>query len=106
VGAKYILGEKDLCFYHKFKTFFSEHNKILEAQKWFGGNCPQIPPCLGALAEPWPESLPLGAFMFVEGRLDILKILLDSKHEQHLQIVQINDKYFPANTYNRLVVSN
>jgi len=44
--------------------------------------------------------------MFVQGGLDILKMYFNSQHEQHLQIVQINYKYFPANTHNSLVVSN
>jgi len=47
-----------------FETNFSEHNKICGTQKRFGDNCP---PCLRAWAEPSPESLPLGTFMFVQG---------------------------------------
>jgi len=32
-----------------------------------GDNCPRLLPCLRAWAEPSPGSLPLGAFMFVQG---------------------------------------
>jgi len=50
-----------------FKTKLLEHNKIWEAQKRFGVTTPECPPCLPAWAEPSPESLPLKAFMFVQG---------------------------------------
>jgi len=93
-----------------FKINRSEHNNIWGAQKTFGMK-----------AKPTPNvasNLPLGAFMFVQGLfvqgdrhclcrgLDSLKICFNPQHEQHLQIVQINYKYFPANAHNRLVVSN
>jgi len=32
--------------------------------------------------------------------------MFNSRHEQHLQILQINYKYFTANTHIRLVLSN
>jgi len=47
-----------------FKTNFLSTTKLGGHKK---GNCPQIPPSLRAWAEPSPESLPLGAFMFVQG---------------------------------------
>jgi len=59
-----------------FITNFSEHNKIWGHKKRFGGRLPRIPPCLPAWAESWPESLPLRAFVFVQGGLDILKIYI------------------------------
>jgi len=37
------------------------------AQKKFWVNCPRMPPYLRAWAEPLPESLTLGTFMFVQG---------------------------------------
>jgi len=58
-------------------------------------------------AEPSPESLQLGRFIFVQ-ELDILKMCI-SFITQHLQIVRINYKiikYFPASTHIRLVVCN
>jgi len=66
-GNKIHIKGKDFYFYHMFKINFSEHNKISGVQKIFGDNCPECPPCLQALAEPSPESLPLGSFMFVQG---------------------------------------
>jgi len=44
-----------------FKTIFSEHNKI------WGQLPPNAPPCLRTWADPSRESLPLGAFIFVQG---------------------------------------
>jgi len=35
--------------------------------KIWGATAPNAPPCLRAWAEPSPESLPLGAFRFVQG---------------------------------------
>jgi len=58
---------KDYNFCHMFETNFSEHKKISGAQKRFGVTAPNAPPCLRAWAEPSPESLPLGAIMFVQG---------------------------------------
>jgi len=51
-----------------FKTKFSEHNKIWEAlKKIWAATSPECPPtCLRAWAESSPESLPLGAFTFVQ----------------------------------------
>jgi len=47
VGAKYVLGGKDFCFYYKFKTIFSGHNKLWGSQK-FWGECSRMsrPPVL------------------------------------------------------------
>jgi len=54
--------------YPIFETNFYEHNKIWGAQKKIWGQLlPNAPPCLRAWAEPSPESLPLGAFIFVQG---------------------------------------
>jgi len=36
-GAKYNFKGKYFCFYHMFKTNFSEHNEVCGAQKRFGG---------------------------------------------------------------------
>jgi len=49
-----------------FKTNFSEHNKTLGGTKKIWVTAPNAPPCLRAWAEPLPENLPLGAFMFVQ----------------------------------------
>jgi len=48
------------------ETNFSEHNKILGHKKDLGETAPECPPYLRACAEPSPESLPLGTFMFVQ----------------------------------------
>jgi len=64
-GEKYIFKEKDF-FYHMFKTNVSEHDKICGHKKDLGVASPECPPCLRAWAEPSPESLPLGTFMFVQ----------------------------------------
>jgi len=50
-----------------FETNFSEHNKIWGHKKDLGETAPECPPYLRAWAEPSPESLPLGTFMFVQG---------------------------------------
>jgi len=42
-------------------------NKSVAAQKDLGVTAPERPPCLRAWAEPLSESLPFGAFMFVQG---------------------------------------
>jgi len=67
-GQNTILWGKILIFI-MFETNFSEHNKIWGAQNIFGDNFPHMPPCLGAWAEPSPEGLPLGTFIFVQGGL-------------------------------------
>jgi len=67
-GGNTSLGGKDLCWYCMFKTNFSEHNKILGYKKGLGVTAPKCPPCLRTWEEPAPESLPLGIFVFVQGR--------------------------------------
>jgi len=46
LGEKYFLGGKDFCFYHMFKTNFSEHNKIWEGHNKDLGvtasECPRV----------------------------------------------------------------
>jgi len=49
-----------------FKTNFSENNKSWGHKKDLGVTAPKYPPCLRAWAKPSPESLPFGAFMFVQ----------------------------------------
>jgi len=77
-GGKTFLWGKDLNFYHMAETHFSEHNKIWGAQKTFGVTAPECSPCLRAWAEPSPESLPLGAFIFVQG----------ARHSENLFLIQ------------------
>jgi len=66
-GANKILWGKHFNFYHMFETNFSEHNKIWGAQKYSVVTAPNAQPYLRAWAELSPESLPLGAFRFVQG---------------------------------------
>jgi len=66
-GAKHIFMGKRVYIYYMFETNLSEHNKIWRAQKRSGITVPECPPCLRAWAEPLPESLPLWAFIFVQG---------------------------------------
>jgi len=39
----------------------------MDTKKIWGVTGPEYPPCLRAWTEPCPESLPLGAFIFVQG---------------------------------------
>jgi len=67
-GEYTCLGGKYFYSYRMFKTIFLSTTKFGGAHKKCGGKVPpNAPPCLRARAEPSPESLPLGAFMFVEG---------------------------------------
>jgi len=50
-----------------FKANFSENNKFRGAQRDLGRMTSDASPCLRAWAEPSPESLPLGGFMFMQG---------------------------------------
>jgi len=50
-----------------FKTNFSEPNKVRSHKKDLGVTSPECPPCLRVWAEPSPECLTLGAFVFVQG---------------------------------------
>jgi len=50
-----------------FKTNFLSTTKFGEEQKPLGVTDPESPQCLRAWAELSPESLPLEAFMFVQG---------------------------------------
>jgi len=66
--TKYILGGKIFVFIIRLKQIFLSTTKFGRTQKRFGGNIlPNTPMCLWAWAELSPESLPLGAFMFVQG---------------------------------------
>jgi len=49
-----------------FQTKFSEHNKIWRGTKNLVLNASKYCPYLRVWAEPSPESLPLGTFMFVQ----------------------------------------
>ena len=66
-GQNTFLGVKDFCFIIWLKQSFLSTTKFVGAQKRFGGNYPECPPCLRAWAETPPESLSFGAFMFVQG---------------------------------------
>jgi len=88
------------------ETNFSEHNKIWGTQKRFGGNCPRMPVCSG-LSRTVARKSSIGHRHVCARGLDILKIyFLIHNMNSIWEIVQINYKYFPANTHNRLVVSN
>jgi len=105
-GKNTFSGGRYIYFYHVLKTNFSEHNKIWGPQERFNGNCPQMPPVSAGLGTTVTRKSSIGGLhVYIRG-LDILKIIFNSQHEQHLQIVQINYKYFPANTHNRHVASN
>jgi len=65
-----------------------------------------MPPVSAALGRTDARKCSIGGLHVCAVGLDILKIYFYSQHEQHLHIVQINYKYFPAKTHNRLVVSN
>jgi len=39
----------------------------MDTKNIWGVTGPEVPPCLWAWTEPSPESLPLGAFIFVHG---------------------------------------
>jgi len=88
-----------------FEANFSEHNKIW-GEKQFWGNSPRMPPVSAGLGRTVAREPSIGVLHVYAVGLDILKIIFNSPHEQHLQIVQSNYKYFPANAHNRLVVSN
>jgi len=64
-----------------------------------------MPPVSASLGRTIARKSSIGGLHVCAGGLDILKINFKSQHEQHLQIVQINYKYFPVNTHNRRVVS-
>jgi len=89
-----------------FETNFSEQNKIWEAQRRFGGNCPKCPTVFAGVGRTVARKSFIGSLQVCVWGLSILKINYNSQHEQHLQIVQINCTCFPANTHNRLIVSN
>jgi len=72
-GTHTFLGGKIFVIIICLKQKFLSTTKFGGAQTILGGNCPEYPLCLRSWEEPSPESLPLGAFMFVQG-LDILKI--------------------------------
>ena len=65
-----------------------------------------MPPVSAGLGRTVAREPSIGVLHVYAVGLDILKIIFNSQHEQHLQIVQITYKYFPANAHNRLVVSN
>jgi len=106
-GGKYVfIGER---FYnHMFNTNFSGHNKIWGGTKIFGVTAPECPSVSAGLGRTVARKSSTGGHHVCARGLDILKIYIysNSQHEQHLQIVQNNRKYFPVNTHNRLVVSN
>jgi len=49
LGGKSVLGGKDICFYHMFKTNFFEHKKIWGPQKRFGGTSSECTPVSAGL---------------------------------------------------------
>jgi len=105
-GKIHFYRGKILNFIIYLKQFFLSTTKFEGHKEWFGGNCPRMPPCLRAWAESSPESLRWGSSYLCKGVRLSENSLFNSQHEQHLQIVQINYKYFPANTHKRRVVSN
>jgi len=82
-----------------FETIFSEHNKIWGAQKGFGVTAPECRTVSASLGRTVARKSSIGG-------LDILKLIFNPQHEQHLQTVQIHYTYFPENTHNRLLLSN
>jgi len=82
-----------------FETDFSEHNKIREGTKDLGA----LPPRVCGPEQNVARKSSTGGFVFVQGGRTFWKFKFNSQ-AQHLQIVQIKYKYFPANSHNRLVV--
>ena len=68
--------------------------------------CPECTTVSADLGRTVNRKSSIGGLHVFVGGLDILKKNFNSQHKQHLQIVQINYKKFPANAHNRLVVSN
>jgi len=66
-GKIHFYGGKILIFIICLKQIFLSTTKFAGHKKDFGVTAPECPPCLRAWAEPSPESLPLGTFMFVQG---------------------------------------
>jgi len=67
-GGKIHLQEgKIFVFIICLKQIFLSTTKFGGHKKIWGYLPPNAPPCLRAWAEPSPESLPLGVFMFVQG---------------------------------------
>jgi len=89
-----------------FETNFSEHNQIWGAQKRFRGNPPRMPPVSAGLGRTVVRKSSIGDLHVCAGGWRFWTFIFNSQNEQHLQFVQINYKYFPAYTHNRLVVSN
>jgi len=75
-------------------------------KKDLGPTASEYPTVSAGLGRTVARKSSIGGLHVCAGGLDILKKFFYSQHEQHLQIVQINYKYFPANTHNRLVVCN
>jgi len=80
----------------------------LGSTKNIWGNCPRMSPVSADLGRTVARKSSIKGLRGCAGGLDILNIytVFNSPHEQHLQIVQMKHRYFPANTRNRLVVSN
>jgi len=57
-----------------FETNFSEHNKILAAQKRFEGNCPRMLPVSTGVGRTVARKSSIGGLHVCAGGLDALKI--------------------------------
>jgi len=101
-----FLGGKDFYFYHTFKTFFRAQQNLGGHKKDLGVIVPECPTVSVGLCRTVARKSSIGGLNVCAGGLDILKFIFNSQHEHQLQIVQIKYKSFPANTHNRLVVSN
>jgi len=67
-----------------------------DVQKRFGENCPpNVPPCLRVWAEPSPDSLPLGGFMFVEGARHSENIYLINNMNSACRLCKLIINIFP-----------
>jgi len=95
-GQNTFLGVKDFCFIIWLKQSFLSTTKFVGAQKRFGGNYPRMSPMSAGLGRNAARKSFIRGLHVCAGGLDILKIYMNSQHEQHLQIVQVNYKYFPA----------
>ena len=105
-GPNTFLRGKDFCFYRMFKTHFLSTAKFRRRKKDLGGNCSRIPPVSAVLGRNVPRKSSIGSIHVCSRGWIFWKAIFNSQHKQHLQIVQINYKYFRANTHNRLIFFN
>jgi len=70
-----FLGGK-VCFYHMFKTIFSEHNKILGHKKDLAVTAPKCPTASAILGRTVARKSSTGSLHVCAGGIGILKIYI------------------------------